>query len=122
MLRITITDTASEQKWILQGQLTGPWADQLRSNWDETRRARQGRRCLVDANDLTFIDQSGESVLRTMMSEGAKFTACGVCTKHVLKSLWRGCKKKPSSGSSADHVRSDDSLANATRDPDRNDP
>jgi len=94
MLRITIEDTASEQKWILQGRLTGPWADQLRSNWEETRHARQGRRCLVDVNDLTFMDEGGESVLRTMMSEGAKFTARGVCIKHLLKSLEHGCRRK----------------------------
>lgn len=87
MLRITINDTAAEQKWILQGRLTGPWVEQLSSKWDETRSARQGRRCLVDVRDLTFFDQSGESVLRVMKREGAEFTACGVCIKHVLKGL-----------------------------------
>jgi anti-anti-sigma regulatory factor len=70
MLKITITNTPTEQKWILCGRLTEPWVSELRSNWTNTRGQRQGRHCIVDLESVTFIDQSGECILVTMMSEG----------------------------------------------------
>ena len=94
MLRIAINDTASEQRWILQGQLAGPWVPELRSSWDKTQSGRQGRKCVVDLSDVTFIDKSGEKMLRAMMKEGAQFIACGVCAKHVLENLDRAIRSR----------------------------
>ena len=87
MLKITITETPAEQKWVLQGRLTQPWVSELRSHWRKTHRARQGRTCVVDLNDVIGIDQSGESVLLTMMHEGVQFVARGVYTTHLLAAL-----------------------------------
>lgn len=84
MLRITIADTPSEQKWVLAGRLTKTCVDQLRANWKESRSARAGRSCLVDLRDVTFIDESGEKVLRKMMDEGAQFLCRGVYTTQVV--------------------------------------
>ena len=87
MLRITITDTPTEQKWVLQGLLAIPWASELWANWTKARNAREGRQCVVDLQDVTFIDQSGESVLLAMMTEQVRFVASGVCTKQLLEDL-----------------------------------
>jgi ABC-type transporter Mla MlaB component len=87
MLKITITEAPTEQRWVLQGRLTQPWVSELRLHWRKTHRARQGRACVVDLNDVTGIDQSGESVLLTMMREGAQFIASGVFTTHLLAVL-----------------------------------
>src|SRR5260370_38331898 len=87
MLKITNTGTATEQKWILYGQLSGPWVAELQSSWEKTRFESNGRRCVVDLTDVTFIDERGESVLRGMRSQGAEFVARGVDTKQVLADL-----------------------------------
>ncbi|MGH8245696.1 MAG: STAS domain-containing protein [Gammaproteobacteria bacterium] len=87
MLKITITDTPAEQKWTLSGRLTEPWLSELWENWTNTREARQGRRCVVDLNDVIFIDQSAETVLRAMMKEDVRFVASGVCTRQLLEDL-----------------------------------
>ena len=87
MLKITNTDTATEQKWILYGQLCGPWVAELKSNWQKMRFETHGRRCVVDLTDVTFIDEYGEGVLRVMRNEGAEFVARGVDTKQVLADL-----------------------------------
>ncbi len=89
MLRIAINDTAAEQRWVLQGRLAGPYVAELSANWEKTLSARQGRKCVVDLSDVTFIDKDGEEVLRAMMKGGAQFIACGVCTRHVLETLDR---------------------------------
>jgi hypothetical protein len=93
MLRITVTDTPSEQQWTLQGRLTGPWVDQLQSCWMNSHAAREARACVVDVTDLTAVDQKGEEVLRAMVREGAKFHACGVYITHMLRGLVRECRR-----------------------------
>ncbi len=87
MLKVTFTDTPTEQKWILQGRLTDPWVSELWTSWTNARDAREGRRCVVDLNDVTFIDQNGETVLLAMMAEDVRFVASGVSTKYLLNDL-----------------------------------
>src|SRR4029077_16381825 len=38
MLKITITDTATEQRWTLQGRLVAPWVDELKTSWKSAYR------------------------------------------------------------------------------------
>ncbi len=87
MLRITYNGSASEQKLIVCGRLTGPWVDELRSNWQRARLEANGRKCVVDISDVTFIDGEGEELLRAMNVDGARFVARGVDTRHLLDNL-----------------------------------
>ena len=87
MLRTMITDTPFEQKWVLQGRLSGVWALDLQEKWLSTRSAREGRKCAVDLKDVIFVDRKGECVLLQMASEGAVLRASRAYMKHVLDSL-----------------------------------
>jgi anti-anti-sigma regulatory factor len=87
MLRITISDEPEEQRWILQGRLSGPWVAQLRSNWEKSHDQNGNHKCVVDVSDVTFVDLDGERVLAAMMNDGAEFIASGVYTKHILEVL-----------------------------------
>jgi hypothetical protein len=87
MLRITNTETPAEQRWTLSGELVGPWAAELMSNWERTRGKESERARLVDLSDVTFIDEGGERVLRSLKSEGAAFVARGVDTKYLVAGL-----------------------------------
>jgi len=87
VLRITIVETPSEQKWVLQGRLIGPWAAELRSNWEKTHGESRGRSCTVDLTQVTFIDTNGEKVLRKMMRQGAHFLVSGLYATHVVENL-----------------------------------
>ena len=86
MLRITTTETETQQTWILQGQLAGPWVAELRASWNASLKRKK---YVVDLTDVTFVDESGVSVLRAMQDAGVKFIACGVDTKDVLEGLKR---------------------------------
>jgi len=46
MLRVTILETSTEQKFVLEGKLTEPWVSDLESAWNSTREARRGRMCI----------------------------------------------------------------------------
>jgi anti-anti-sigma regulatory factor len=87
MLKITITNTATEERWTLHGRLVAPWVDELKASWKREHRAAQGRRCLVNLEEVTFIDKSGERMLRSMSNQGAQFVASDVYIKHVLDHL-----------------------------------
>jgi len=87
MLKITITNTATEERWTLHGRLVGPWANELKASWKRGHRTAQGRRCIVNLEEVTFIDKSGERVLRSMSNQGAQFVTSDVYVKHVLDRL-----------------------------------
>jgi len=87
MLRITTTESPTEQRWILSGQLVGPWAAELWANWERARIASTGKPGLVDLTDVTFIDEGGEKVLRAIKGEGGQFVARGVDTKYLVAGL-----------------------------------
>jgi len=87
MLRITVRERASEQRWILQGRLTKECIDELVSSWVSVPRGPSGGNRIVDLNEITVIDKSGEEVLSMMIDEGTKFVATGLYTKHLLEAL-----------------------------------
>jgi hypothetical protein len=87
MLRITVSETTSEQRWILQGRLTGSAIEELVTSWRANRRCPRSQSCIVDLNEITSIDKDGEQVLVMMIQDGAKFEVTGLYTKHLLESL-----------------------------------
>jgi hypothetical protein len=94
MLRITIAEMATEQRWTLEGRLVGPWVGELRTCWKKSHRAQNGRACTVDLSGVTFIDIGGQRLLRTMSKEGTQFIATGAYTKHVLDQLKPNGKRR----------------------------
>jgi anti-anti-sigma regulatory factor len=87
MLRITVKEIAAEQRWVLQGRLTKNSVPELVSSWQAARDHPPACNRVVDLNEVTVIDQSGEEVLSMMIDEGASFVASGLYTKHLLKML-----------------------------------
>jgi len=95
VLKITRTETPTEEKWTLQGRLVGLWVSELRRTWKETHRPDENLKCVVDLNEVTFIDKKGERLLRSMSKEGAQFIATGVYTRHFLQ---HGCARRSVQG------------------------
>jgi ABC-type transporter Mla MlaB component len=84
MLRITVAETATEQRWTLEGRLIGPWVGELRTRWKERHRAQNGRTCTVDLSAVTFIDTGGRRLLRIMSKDATQFVATSIYIKRVL--------------------------------------
>ncbi len=87
MLRITVEESASEDRWILQGRLTKCSVAELVSSWRASSPSPSGRRRIVDLDKVTSIDKSGEEALAMMMRDGATVVASGVYTRHLLDEL-----------------------------------
>ena len=99
MLRIMINEAPFEQKWTLQGKLSGRWAADLREKWADTRSSRTGRNCVIDLEDVITVDQTGEKALLEMATEGARLIA----SRAYMKSVLEGLRSAPSERSS-NHV------------------
>jgi outer membrane protein TolC len=87
MLKISFSEIPTEEKWILEGRLTEPWVRELRTSWKKNHRTAEERACIMDLNEITFVDKSGERLLRAMVKERAQFIASGIYIKHVLEKL-----------------------------------
>ena len=98
MLKITVIDLPDEQRWSLQGQLVGQWADELEATWEESRPAGDKRRRVVELTEVTSIDHNGEAVLAEIMSQGAEFISGDVYTKHLLRKLRSELKRSRMKG------------------------
>jgi hypothetical protein len=87
MLKINFSETPAEERWILHGRLADPWVREFRACWRKNHRRDMERACIVDLNEVTFIDKCGERLLRILARGGAQFAASGLYTKHILKEI-----------------------------------
>jgi len=89
MLKISILDTPSQCRLLIEGKLIGPWATELARVWRQATADLNGRALIIDVKGLTAITEDGENVLLELMKEGARFRSSGVFTKQVLKRMAR---------------------------------
>lgn len=87
MLKINFSETPAEERWILHGRLTDPWVNEFRACWKKNHHKDAGRACIVDLNEVTLIDKCGERLLRMLARCGARFTANGIYTNHILEQI-----------------------------------
>src|SRR5580692_1603337 len=102
-----MTETPAERRWVVQGRLVGPWVSELRTTWKRTHRSRDKQICIIDLNNVTFIDQGGERLLRAMSKKGAQLIAEGVYIKHVIeqvKNSWTPSAERIARNSSSDRM------------------
>jgi hypothetical protein len=95
MFKISIVDTPSQRKLVVEGRLSEPWVDELRNTWRNASRDLDARKLVVDLSSLTVISREGEEAIFDLMKQGAKFSCAGILTRHVLKGLARRCRCEP---------------------------
>jgi anti-anti-sigma regulatory factor len=78
--------------------LVGPWAAELRLAWRNARHESDTRKCIVDLNDVTFIDQNGKAVLQEIMSQNPEFVTSSIYTKQILEHLRKELERKSHKG------------------------
>ena len=94
MFRISIVETPSQRRLVLEGKLISPWTTEVESAWRNAAGRLDGRKLIVDLTNITLISTEGEHVLFQLMRDGADFVCCDVLTKHVVKKLARKCRCK----------------------------
>lgn len=92
MFRLSLLDTNGQRRLVLEGKLTAPWTKEVESAWQRAQQNLEGRKLIIDLTNVTLIGLDGEKTLLNLMRDGARFTGCGVLTKHTLKQLARRCR------------------------------
>ena len=92
MLKITLIDTPSEQKLVLEGKVAKPDVSVLESAWEHARGKLGSRSCVVDLSNTISIDPNAEGIFLDMKRHAAHFVACGISTKHQLEQMGIPCK------------------------------
>jgi len=70
MLRITLPPANSTEAFILEGRLTGLWAQELLR---VARGANQGYGNIFNLQEVFYVDSVGEDALRLLARRGARF-------------------------------------------------
>jgi hypothetical protein len=89
MLKISIVESQTDRRLIVEGKLVGPWAAELRDVCEESEKDLVGRKLIIDMRHVTAISQEAENVLFALIQKGVKFRCRGVFTKQVLKEVAR---------------------------------
>jgi hypothetical protein len=89
VFKISIVDTRSRRKLIVEGTLVGPWVAELGTAWRNASQDLDRRNLIINLRNLTVISRDGEDAIFDLMKKGAKFSCGGVLTRHVLKQLVR---------------------------------
>jgi hypothetical protein len=89
MFKISVVDTRTQRRLVVEGTLIGPWVAELRTSWRNACQERGTRKLIVDLRNLTTISREGEEAIFDLIKEGARFSCANVLTKHVLKQLAR---------------------------------
>ena len=95
MFKISTVDTRSQRRLVVEGKLSNPWVDELRTTWRNAGHDLEGRKLVIDLSSLTVISREGEAAIFDLMKQGARFSCAGVLTRHVLKELARRCRCEP---------------------------
>jgi ABC-type transporter Mla MlaB component len=93
MLKISVVDTRSKRRLIVEGTLLSPWTEELMSIWKESVRTAQNRNVVLDFAGVTRISDDAMAVLSDLIDQGARFASGGVLTRHVLQQLSRERQK-----------------------------
>ena len=86
MLKITRRDEAGTAVIQVEGKLAGPWVKELEECWRSVA-ADQPRPVRVDLTAVSFIDESGEALLRTMHRERVELKARGCFTTCLIQTI-----------------------------------
>ena len=75
MVRFSYYRRDGGEQWVLCGELSGAWVEDVRSVWRRIREQSHGRDVRIDLNAVTFIDEAGEALLAEMQHAVAEFHA-----------------------------------------------
>jgi hypothetical protein len=103
MLRISVIDSRTERRLVVEGKLIGPWVAELRKAWKAARVEIADQALVVDVKNVCVISEEGENALSELMSEGAMFCCSGVVTKYLIQQLRRRSKRNSSEAGAAVH-------------------
>jgi len=98
VLKISVIETRTQLRLVLEGKLIVPWTSEFRAAAGSAATNLAGRELVIDVENLTAIGEDGRTALDELMRQGARFLHAGVFTRHVLRQLARTAPKEETKG------------------------
>jgi len=92
MLKITMHDAAGARVFEVAGRLAGRWVEELELFW-RSAATRSGEPVRVDLSSVTFIDEKGKQLLKTMHRDGVKLVASGCLNNCIVERIVHPAKE-----------------------------
>jgi anti-anti-sigma regulatory factor len=90
MLRITIDEGEDAVVLRLEGQLIGPWVEDVEQCWRKAFETLGSRSVQVDLSAVNFVDASGGALLIRMHEAGFRLAGNSPATGHLLDQVRDG--------------------------------
>jgi anti-anti-sigma regulatory factor len=90
MLRITIDEDNDAVVLRLEGQLIGPWVEEVEQCWRKAFATLGSRTVQVDLSAVNFVDASGGALLIRMHEAGFRLAGNSPATGHLLDQVQDG--------------------------------
>jgi hypothetical protein len=87
MLKAQYRELGDQVVLQICGRLAEGWVAELERCWQTAMTDYPGHRLSVDLRGVTFIDQKGEFLLRSMHRNGASFQASGLLIQEVVHQI-----------------------------------
>jgi hypothetical protein len=107
MFKISVVDTRTQRKLVVEGRLSEPWVAELFATWRNANRDLDGRKLLIDVSSVTVISREGEDAIFNMMKEGARFSSGSICTRYLLKRLALKCEGNLRGATQRTHIETE---------------
>lgn len=91
-MKVHFSESGDQVTLQVCGRLADAWVDELKKCWSAAKVNCPGRHVSVDLRGVTFIDQAGESLLRSMHRDGASLRAAGLRNQEVVNQITGGSK------------------------------
>ena len=121
MLKISLIDSSSQCRMILEGRMIGAGVKELETLCIRLKSELKIRALVIDIKKVVLISQEGENALLRLINQGAKLGTEGMLAKCILQQLARRSKKQVSDlvDASPASARKGDARRPAVRNSDR---
>ena len=87
MMRITIQHQATSIVLRLEGNLAGPWVQELRTAWTVVRSLFAGGQVALNLTEVSSIDAEGRALLTEIHNAGGVLNGSGLFANTLVQQL-----------------------------------
>lgn len=119
MLKISLIETSTHCRVVLEGRMIGAGIEELRTFCARLKSELKLRALVIDIKNVVLISQQGENALLRLINQGAKLASEGALARCIVQQLAHRSKRQISDlVASAESVRKGDVLRPAARNSD----
>lgn len=74
---------------ILEGELAGPWVEEVERTWKGEDAGKRFSRSKFDLSGLTFVSREGRRLLQQLFADGVELVSSDLLTRSIVDEISR---------------------------------